>query len=35
VKVPHITKHGYLVRLSGNSDTTILKAIALGIAMRL
>jgi hypothetical protein len=33
--VPHITKDGYLFRMSGNSDTALLKAIALGIAGRL
>jgi hypothetical protein len=33
--VPHITKDGYLFRMSGNSDTRLLKAIALGIAGRL
>jgi hypothetical protein len=33
--VPHITKDGYLFRMSGNSDTKLLKAIALGIAGRL
>jgi hypothetical protein len=33
--VPHITKDGYLFRMSGNSDTTLLKAVALGIAGRL
>lgn len=33
--VPHLTKDGYLFRMSGNSDTALLKAIALGIASRL
>ncbi len=33
--VPHLTKDGYLFRMSGNSDTALLKAIALGIAARL
>lgn len=33
--VPHMTKHGYLFRMSGNSDTKLLKVIALGIAKRL
>jgi hypothetical protein len=33
--VPHITKAGYLFRMSGNSDTKLLKTIALGIAARL
>jgi hypothetical protein len=33
--VPHITKDGYLFRMSGNSDTDLLKSIALGIATRL
>ena len=32
---PHITKDGYLFRMSGNSDLNFLKAIALGIASRL
>lgn len=32
---PHITKNGYLFRLSGNSDLQFLKLIALGIATRL
>lgn len=32
---PHLTKDGYLFRMSGNSDSTLLKAIALGIASRL
>jgi hypothetical protein len=32
---PHLTKNGYLFRMSGNSDLTLLKAIALGIASRL
>jgi hypothetical protein len=32
---PHLTKDGYLFRMSGNSDTALLKAIALGIASRL
>lgn len=32
---PHLTKDGYLFRMSGNSDTALLKAIALGIAARL
>lgn len=32
---PHITKNGYLFRLSGNSDLKLLKAVALGIAKRL
>lgn len=31
---PHITKDGYLFRMSGNSDLTMLKKIALGIAVR-
>ncbi len=30
--VPHITKDGYLFRVSGNRDSKLLKAIALGIA---
>lgn len=33
--IPHITKNGYLFRMSGNSDTKLLKAIALGVAKRL
>ena len=33
--VPHLTKDGYLFRMSGNSDTALLKVIALGIASRL
>ena len=33
--VPYITKNGYLFHMSGNSDLTLLKTIALGIAMRL
>jgi hypothetical protein len=33
--VPHITKNGYLFRMSGNSDTKLLKVIALGVAKRL
>jgi hypothetical protein len=32
---PHLTKHGYLFRMSGNSDTKLAKVIALGIAKRL
>jgi hypothetical protein len=32
---PHLTKNGYLFRMSGNSDSQLLKAIALGIASRL
>jgi hypothetical protein len=32
---PHLTKDGYLFRMSGNSDLQLLKAIALGIASRL
>ncbi len=32
---PYITKDGYLFYMSGNSDTTLLKTIALGIAKRL
>jgi hypothetical protein len=32
---PYIIKDGYLFHLSGNSDTTLLKAVALGIATRL
>ena len=32
---PHLTKDGYLFRMSGNSDLQLLKAIALGIAARL
>jgi hypothetical protein len=33
--IPHLTKDGYLFRMSGNSDTKFLKVIALGIAARL
>jgi hypothetical protein len=33
--VPHLTKDGYLFRMSGNSDTALLKVVALGIASRL
>jgi hypothetical protein len=32
---PHLTKDGYLFRMSGNSDLALLKTIALGIASRL
>lgn len=32
---PHLTKNGYLFRMSGNSDLKLLKVIALGIAKRL
>lgn len=32
---PHLTKDGYLFRMSGNSDLDLLKAVALGIATRL
>jgi hypothetical protein len=32
---PYITKDGYLFYMSGNSDLTLLKAIALGICTRL
>jgi hypothetical protein len=32
---PHLTKDGYLFRMSGNSDLAFLKTIALGIAARL
>ena len=32
---PHLTKNGYLFRMSGNSDLKLLKAVALGIAKRL
>jgi hypothetical protein len=32
---PYITKNGYLFHMSGNSDLTLLKTIALGIATRL
>jgi hypothetical protein len=32
---PHLTKNGYLFRMSGNSDLKLLKVIALGVAKRL